>query len=324
MSRVTSWHQDKEKFEAMIQIHGSPTRAARVEGGISERRAREIWNQIQSGVAPAKRSEPAPIVDSVPANDARVLYVDIETSPNIADVWGLWNQNVGLTQLRESSRIIGFGAKWRGAKRVQWYSEYNRETGELSEHEAMLQAAYDLYEEADVVVTYNGDRFDHLHFNAEWVTAGMTPPSPVKSIDLYKTVKKNFRFPSNKLAYVADRLIGDTKVSNGGHLLWRHCLDPEVDAETRRKAWNMMARYCRQDVALMEPLHDKLEPWLPATVNMALIGGSPEGCTKCGGCSLEKRGIAYTASRAYQQFRCRDCGGWLRGTLHKSAKTALA
>lgn len=239
---------------------------------------------------------------------ARVLYVDIETSPNIADVWGLWDQNVGLAQLRESSRVIGFGAKWRGQKTVHWYSEY--------EHgrEEMLKAAHDLYDQADVVVTYNGDKFDHLHLNAEWVTTGLAPPSPCQSLDLYKVVKKQFRFPSNKLQYVAERLLDDSKIQNGGHSLWRRCLDPGVDELVKQKAWRLMARYCKQDVALLEPLHDRLEAWLPVKVNFSIIGGEPAqlGCHKCGSDDLESRGFAYTTTRAYRRYRCRGCGGWTR------------
>lgn len=245
----------------------------------------------------------------------KVLYVDLETSPNIADVWGLWQQNVGLVQLRESTRIMGFGYKWRDGKSVRWVGEYDAATGEFSNRQAMLEQAHRLYDRADVVVTYNGDRFDHLHFNREWVEAGMTPPSPVVSLDLFKVVKKQFRFPSNKLAYVADRLLGDTKIKHSGHQMWRDCLDPDVEPERRRRAWAAMAKYCRQDVALMEPLHTKLLPWLPSKVNAALIaGGEVFACQKCGGEDLEKRGLAYTATRAYQQYRCRGCGGWTRDT----------
>lgn len=251
----------------------------------------------------------------------KVLYVDLETSPNIADVWGLWDQTVGLSQLRESSRIIGFGAKWQGAKGVKWVSEYDPATGELSGHQQMLEAAHKLYDQADVIVTYNGDRFDNKHFNAAWAVAGITPPSPSKSLDLFKVVKRQFKFPSNKLAYVADRLLGDTKVSHSGHQMWRDCLDPGVDPERKRKAWAMMAKYCRQDVALLEPLHEKLLPWLPNSVNAALMQGG-EGCQKCGSDDLESRGTAYTATRAYPQFRCRSCGGWTRGKAATKKKAA--
>lgn len=248
-------------------------------------------------------------------SEVKVLYLDIETSPLIADTWGMWNVNIGLSQLRRAQRIIGFGYKWRGGKRAKWVGEYNPQTGELSEQQAVLEEAWRVFDEADVIVTYNGDGFDIKHLNTAWIEAGMEPPSPCVSIDLFKIVKKNFRFPSKKLAYVADVLIGDTKVQNGGHVLWRRCLDDGVDPEVRRKAWAMMSRYCRQDVDLLEPLHERLEAWVPASVNLSIIGGprSEMGCPKCGGEDVEKRGFAYTATRAYQRLRCKGCGGWFKG-----------
>lgn len=240
--------------------------------------------------------------------------MDIETSPNIADVWGLWDQNVGLSQLRKASRIIGFGYKWRGGGKAKWVGEYDPSTGELSQHAPMIEALHHLYEQADVVVTYNGNRFDHKHINGEFAVAGMTPPSPVLSLDLFVTVKKQFKFPSNKLAYVAQRLIGDTKIRNGGHQLWRDCLDHDVDAKTRRDAWKLMGDYCKQDVDLLEPLHKRLEPWLPTTINLAVIGTDCDeaACPRCASTDIKRKGFSYTATRAYQRFRCGSCGGWFK------------
>ena len=245
---------------------------------------------------------------------AKVLYLDIETSPNVADVWGLYDQNIGLSQLKQPSRIIGFAYKWQGKGKARWIGEYNRDTGLLSDRQQMIDKAHELLDQADVVVTYNGDKFDLKVLNTMFITEGMTPPSPVLSLDLYKTVSRNFKFPSKKLAYVADVLIGDTKIQNGGHVLWRHCLDPDVHPDTRRKGWALMARYCRQDVDLLEPLHKVLEPWLPGTTNFALLNDSVSGCRKCGSEKLVKRGFAHTATRTYQRYQCTDCGGWSRGS----------
>lgn len=236
----------------------------------------------------------------------RIGYWDCETSPNIADVWGLFDQNVSLAQLRESTRLIGFGWKWRGEK-VQFFSEYHHGV------DAMLYKLHQFMDQADAVVTFNGDRFDALHANREFIEHGMTPPSPTKSVDLYRVVKKNFRFPSFKLQYVSERLLGEGKLQHTGHSLWRDCLGN--DEERKRKAWDLMRRYCKQDVALLEPLHDKLTPWLGNQFNVALYDPENDGalhCQKCGGTDLESRGTAYTATRAYPQFRCRGCGGWTR------------
>lgn len=237
-----------------------------------------------------------------------ILYLDIETSPNIADVWGLWDQNVTLDRLRESARIMGFGYQWAGQKRAKWVGENTHS------HVDMLVIAHSLYDVADVVVTYNGDKFDHKHLNAGWVLHGITPPSPSKSLDLYKIVKKNFRFPSNKLDYVADRLLGDSKIKHKGYQMWKECLDPDIDPKIKARAWSDMAKYCKKDVELLPPLHEILIPWAPPSINVSLFNGPGDclACQKCGSEDLEPRGTAYTASRAYPQYRCRNCGGWTR------------
>lgn len=233
----------------------------------------------------------------------RTLYVDIETTPNIVHAWGLWNQNVGLSQLIEPSRVMCFAAKWRGKGKVQFYSEFH------DGRAAMLAAAHDLLSEADVVGHYNGTTFDVPHLNREFLGAGMAPPAPFQQLDFLRTVRRRFRFPSNKLAYVSETLEIGGKVKHEGHDLWRKCM------EGQPTAWRKMRRYNRQDVALLESLHDRLMPWLPATPNARLYG-DPDGCPRCGapGEALGKRGFVYTATGAYQRYQCRQCGGWSSAT----------
>ena len=66
-----------------------------------------------------------------------------ETSPNTAHVWGLWQQNVSLNQLMESSRVMCWAAKWLDEKVVLFDSEYR------SSHKAMLKGIHSLLSQAD-------------------------------------------------------------------------------------------------------------------------------------------------------------------------------
>ena len=50
--------------------------------------------------------------------DPKVLVIDIETSPNVVYAWGLWDQNIGISQVIEPSRVLCFAAKWVGQKKV--------------------------------------------------------------------------------------------------------------------------------------------------------------------------------------------------------------
>lgn len=239
---------------------------------------------------------------------ARVLLTDIETTPITVHTWSLRDLNVGLNQIIEHPRILGVGWKWYGQSATRYASEM--QLGRAG----MLAEVHEQLDKADVVVHYNGDRFDIPWVQGEFAREGLTPPSPFKSVDLYKVAKKNFRFPSHKLQYVSTALGLEGKYETGGHDLWRRVMDGDEVADRK------MGRYCRQDVRLLEPLLDKMTPWLPNTVNMALLNGV-EGlaCQKCGRPEfLRPKGTAYTATRAYPQYVCEPkrggCGGWTRDT----------
>jgi len=239
-----------------------------------------------------------------------VLYTDIETSPIVAHVWGLRDLNVGINQIVQDPEIIGVGYGWNG-RPAKYVSTWDHE--DLGGRAFMLGQAHGLLDQADVVVHYNGNTFDVPWLNGEFARIGLTPPSPFKSLDLYRVVRKNFRFPSYKLDYVANALLGERKHSTGGHQLWVDCINGDEKARRR------MGRYCRQDVNLLPKLLDVLRPWLGGQVNFALWSehGAELACQKCGEVQyLRPKGTAYTVNRAYPQFLCcpdrGGCGGWTR------------
>lgn len=229
----------------------------------------------------------------------RVLYIDIETAPNVADVWDLWNQNVSLNQLRESSYMLCWAAKWKGDSDIFFESFWGDPL-------RMLTQAHLLLDMADVLVTYNGDRFDIPTLNKEFLLGGFKPPSPYKSLDIYRTVKTQFKFPSGKLDYVGQALGVGRKVEHEGHDLWVKVREGDWDAQRR------MEEYNKGDVILLEEVHDALGPWLKSSPNFTLFVGSE--CPRCDDGDLERRGFVYTALGQYQRYRCRNCGGWSRDT----------
>lgn len=230
----------------------------------------------------------------------RILTLDLETSPNIAHVWGLWQQNVSLNQLMESTQVISWAGKWYGDKKVEFWSEFHHGK------EAMLERAHAVLDEADAVVGFNHKSFDMKHLRREFAEQGWLPPSPWKDIDLLAVVKANFRFPSNKLQYVSTALGLKGKVQHSGHDLWVRCMAGE---ET---AWATMRRYNKQDVVLTEQLYEKLLPWIHNHPSVALDNGV-DGCNRCGSTNLQRRGFDTTSLGKFQRYQCQDCGGWLRG-----------
>lgn len=232
----------------------------------------------------------------------KTLVLDIETSPAIVHAWGLFNQNVGVNQIIEPTRMICFAAKWRGKRGLKFASEFH------DGREEMLKLAWQLLDEADVVEHYNGTSFDMPHFRREFVLAKMPPPSPCIDLDLYRVVRKNFRFLSNKLQHVSVQLGLEGKMEHEGHPLWVRCLEGD------EAAWARMRRYNKRDVLLTEELGTELAPWMPAKVNSALFSES-DGvvCPKanCGAIgTLTKQGFYSTTLSMYQRYRCSACGGW--------------
>jgi len=227
--------------------------------------------------------------------------LDIETSPNVAHVWGIWQQNVGLSQLLESSYTMCYSAKWLGDKQIYFDSVHQSET------KSMLEGIHGLLEDADAVCHYNGTKFDMPTLNKEFLIHKMSPPPPMKQIDLLRVVKSQFRFPSNKLDYVAQRLKLGKKKDHEGHTLWIKCITND------KKAWETMKDYNIQDVLLLEKLYNRLLPWIKTPLNQALFKDRMD-CTNCGGYTLVCSGRRVTTVGTYQRYRCNSCGSWAQDT----------
>lgn len=234
----------------------------------------------------------------------RTLFWDIETSPNLGDVWDIHNTNVSLSQLRESSRMICFAAKWGHEKQTMFFSEFQ------DGREAMLAEAHRLLDSADVVIDYNGKKFDQRMANGEFARLGWAPPAPYDRVDLYRVVVKNFRFPSNKLEYVVQELGVGRKVKHEGHSLWVKCMAGDEEA------WKRMERYCKRDTALLPKLHARLLPWISGGPNHRLFIPGEHVCPNCGHDKLIRQGVRRTPGGlgAYPRFQCKRCFSWSQGS----------
>lgn len=235
----------------------------------------------------------------------KILLLDIETAPNAAYVWGLWQQNVGTNMLTEEGYVLCWAAKWLNSDEMM-YAGIN-DNGPKK----MLQKAHSLLNQADAVIHYNGTKFDIPTLNKEFLKYEIAPPSPYKQIDLLKVARKQFRFPSNKLDYIAQKLGLGQKVRHKGFELWIECMQGNKDS------WAQMEEYNKQDVALLEKLYHKLLAWIPRHPNHSVYvapGESRVICTNCGSENLHKRGFCYTNSLKYQRFQCQACGSWSRGS----------
>ena len=235
----------------------------------------------------------------------KILLLDIETAPNKAYVWGLFDQNIALNQLDASSYILCWSAKWLGEEAIT-FRKVQRRT-QQREMRSMLLGMRALLNEADVVIHFNGSKFDIPTLQKEMLRLRIAPPAPFKQIDLYLVARKTFRFESNKLEYLLKVLDLSTKVKHEGFGLWVKCMDGDPEA------WKTMEAYNRGDVVGLEELYLLIRPWIEKHPNWSGFKDGP-CCPKCGGTRTTRQGIAVTTTFRYQRYQCRDCGGWFRGT----------
>lgn len=231
-------------------------------------------------------------------NGPKILFLDIETTFLVGAIWGIWNVTLGIDQLLDNGKILCYTAKWEKDKNLIFKRHDDSD---------FLITIHALLDEADAVVTYNGRKFDIPFINREFLKAGLTPPSPYKEIDLLETVKKRFKFPSNKLAHISRELEIGNKVKHEGFELWIKCINND------EQAWNKMERYNIQDVRLLEKLYRKLLPWISSSVNYCLYSavGDPI-CPRCGSDHLHSRGKYKSNTGIFQRFHCQVCGHWSR------------
>ncbi len=230
----------------------------------------------------------------------RMLFFDLETSPNLVWTFGLWNQNISIGQIVEPTKVLCFGAQFLGEKKVHFYSVHH------DGQKKMREELHKLMDEADVICGWNSASFDHPHIRREFIEAKMPPPSPTKDYDLMK-VAKVARWPSNKLDYVAQRLGVGKKVQHEGFQLWVKCMagDP--------KAWKVMKRYQIQDVRVLVGLYEELLPWAGKKhPSRAVIDDIEDACPACGKSDFMKRGFENLSTGKFQRFQCRNCSAWSR------------
>jgi len=227
----------------------------------------------------------------------RILQIDIETAPAMVYAWGLFEQHLGINQVHTPGYILSFAAKWYKERDIVFRSLWG------DGRRRMLTDAHDLLTEADAVVHFNGAQFDIPTLNKEFLEEGFLPPTAYSQIDLLKTVRKEFKFLSNKLAYLVEHLDLGEKIKTDFDL-WTDVLDGDEDAQLRMRAYNI------RDVRLQEKLYTLILPWITNHPNISKpVEGLPRAlqCPACGSGKTVSQGSYYTKSFSVYRRRCSVC-----------------
>lgn len=243
---------------------------------------------------------------------AKVLFLDVENAPAKAYVWGLFDQTINLPLIEEDGYMLSWAAKWLGEDKVYFdglikhrthFRDYPRCDKQIA------KSIWKLVDQADIVVTHNGNRHDLIWLNTVFIKHDLPPVSPFKSVDTFKVVKSTFKFLSMKLEFLVKKLELGEKVKHEGWGLWLKCMKGD------KRAWKDMEKYNKRDVVVLEKLYLKLRPFIKHHPNLALYHDEDRFiCPNCGSEKYVRNGHEYTPTNKFPRYRCSDCGKNFRGT----------
>lgn len=248
------------------------------------------------------------------ANKPKVLFLDVESLPNISYGFNLYDYTKPNMIIKEGT-IISFAWKWAGEKSVQVKTVYDFQCTKKDPYndKGLMEFISGIINEADYVVGHYSDKFDMRKIRMRLAVNGLPSLGPVSTIDTYKLAKKYFLFNANRLDYLGKLLGCGGKISTNWQL-WEDC------AKGDEKAMQKMADYNKRDVDLLEKVFHKLLPYCSTNLNQKLFSDK-EGpiCETCGSSNLQKRGTVVNRVTKKQRLYCKDCGSWHSVKITKEA-----
>nr|DAX93559.1 MAG TPA: DNA polymerase B [Caudoviricetes sp.] len=233
----------------------------------------------------------------------KILIYDLEVTPTLGWTYGLYKTNV--IKVEQNPSIMSISWRWYGENITKHESlaTIPRKKG-TSANLALVKLIHSLFNEADIVVAHNANRFDNKVATASFLRYNLAPPSPYKTVDTLAVARNVARFNSNSLNSLGELfgLGSKTKITHGD--LWYDCLTGSG------KAWKQLKEYNNQDVDLLYAIYERLRPYIKNHPNLGDITQVDGVCPKCGSSNLERRGFNMRRNGKVQRYQCRNCGGW--------------
>lgn len=235
----------------------------------------------------------------------RVVCLDIEISPREVYVWSGRNYEVDVIEEIKPWSMLCFSWQWMPGKTKVFSQRMGKKykPGKLDDRE-VVQKLQQLLNEADVVLTHNGKKFDIKKFNSRCLFHKIKPPSSFHQIDTYQLFKGNFAEDSNKLQEIAEKYGLGSKVKHGGFPLWKACMRGD------EKAWKLMEKYNRRDVDLTVAAYNLIKVWID---RKKPLWDSRMPCPECKSYNTTKHKRRWVGKKEYIQRQCQDCGRYFTG-----------
>lgn len=240
---------------------------------------------------------------------AKILFLDIETSPLLAMVFQkqVWKARISYDRVLQDYFMLTWAGKFLGDDKI--YSDKLTSQEALQENDyRIVKSLWHLLDEADIVIIHNAP-FDIPNINTRSVKYKINPPSPFKIIDTLKVAQNQFGFTHNSLGALAN-FFGFEGKDDVTFELWKRCLFGDNAGLLEMEDYNI------QDVLILEDVYLCLRSYIKGHANLDLyVDDDTPSCPHCGSKNLTllKDKYFYTQAVRYQVYRCDDCGALSRG-----------
>ena len=256
----------------------------------------------------------------------KYLYWDLENSLMEGRFFRVRDENIPPHRITKHSHLLSIA--WAFNDEEPQSLRMTPEDVKTGNDLALVVKMIEMINESDVIVTYNGKRFDWGVLCTRALAYGLPPIKKVPHIDLFQDTKA-FRFPSRSMQAVSMYLGLDGKIATSGGMLWERCADWWNRTECE-EALEEMEIYNRQDIVATRDLHYRLQGW-GSTVNVGnvvnqLTEDDALRCVHCGSDKIsEMNKMAFTASSSFPLYRCdeADCRGISRLTANGKRLTKV-
>lgn len=241
----------------------------------------------------------------------KILFFDIETTPVKAWTFAVGPKiRLGHNQICKGQKfdVICICYNWQGESKI-----HSLDWGYKAQNSSkMIERFTKEVEKADIVIAHNADRFDIKQLNTQRLLNDQSPIPWPTSEDTLKQFRKHFYFPSFKLDYLAQTLLGQGK-DNMNLQDWINIVDQE-----NIRSFTKMIRYCKRDVRLLKGVLNRAKKHMSPKVHEGIFNGNgPLSCPRCPNSTSRSIGVRATSTRKYQRRMCNSCGHAFKGPLIK-------
>lgn len=244
-------------------------------------------------------------------SDPKIVFLDIETVPIMREVWEFFPQlsdYPGQTLKASINSVLCVGYRILGEKVTKSINTWDFPEWEhtVNDDRPTLKAISEILKDADAVVTHNGKRFDWKFLQTRMLIQKLPFLEKIAHVDTCSIAKGNLYLFNNRLNTLAQATCHQKKLENGGWKLWVKC-----GRDKDPKALELMAKYCRKDVSLLEPIFKRLRPLIKNIPNHNLFQvaqGEKHCCPNCGSTKLKSEGTRVKGLKLYRRLYCQSCG----------------